>query len=193
MEHQIGTAAVAESDDVDTTSLERPPPSGGADRPWDLDTEWAEMRVEAGLPPEPDFLAGQRPTPAFEATMTPMILLYTGFFLGPVITLVVALLLLIHRPSLRQIALMASVAATAWLLIQGITLFVGGLEPLTLRVVRSVCNLGLGTFFLVYIRAITPGLLVVTRHSLVQTLGASVLVLALYAFLTPGALLWMGR
>ena len=192
VKYPINAATMADSGDFEATSTGEAQ-QAATDQSWDLDAEWAQMRVEAGLPPEPDFIAGQRPIPAFEATMAPMFLLYTGFFLGPAVTLLVAFLLLTRKPTLRQVALMASAAATAWLLIQGLTLFATGLDPLVLRVARSICNLGLGAFFLVYVRAITPGLLVITRHSLAQTLGASVLVIALYAFLTPEMLMWMGR
>jgi hypothetical protein len=161
---------------------------------WDVEQEWAEMRARSGLEPHREFYDGERSGPAFEASLAPSILLYTGFFLGPIATFLVAMLLLVCRPTLRQLLIMSSVAVAGWLLVQGITYGVADSWSTTLlQVARSGVNMGVGVFLLLYVRSITPGDLVTTRRSLAQSLGAGALFVVLFFMLDSEFLVWLGR
>lgn len=171
-----------------------PDASSDADAEWDLDREWAEARVRAGHAPYAYDPSGETPSP-IAAIVSPFLLLYSGFFMGPWATFAVALLALSQRPTLRFVAFAASLCAAIWLLIQGVTMWlIEGWTLAQIQALRSAINFVLGVVMLFVVRGWTRGRLVHTRQTLTNTAALAALLIATYiGWRTSVVPTWLGR
>jgi hypothetical protein len=161
---------------------------------WDLDREWADARTRAGLSPDFEVRREEGPRPV-AATVSPFLLLYSGFFLGPWATMLVALAALSQRPTARFVVLVLSLCAAFWLMIQGITLYLFSSWPLLhLQILRAGLNLTLGAMLIFAVRASAPRPIVHTPRALQRTAAVSALILLTYYLWRSSAVLaWLGR
>ncbi|MBA2662917.1 MAG: hypothetical protein H0U74_11515 [Bradymonadaceae bacterium] len=160
----------------------------------ELEREWAEARLQAGLDPR-TFEGTRTPTPkAVVAPFSPVLLLYSGFFLGPWVTLTVALLARGRRFVLREILIMVGLCGVAWCLIQGSMALSDTWSLFHMQLWRSALNFALGLALLAALRHWSPTPMVHTRNTYVNTLALAVFILAIYFNWRSSVLLvWLGR
>lgn len=159
----------------------------------DLEQEWAEARAAAGLPSDRsqrnDQSAVDRPV-----DVSPFILLFSGFFLGPAATLLLAVYFLGERTSLRDIVLLTGICGAAWSLAQAAGFFLGGEIPTAyVQMVRSGVNFAAGSaaLWLLWKR---PGVSFLhDRQSILQTAVLGFLLVAAFLAIPDEVRIWLGR
>lgn len=153
--------------------------------PFDLETEWPEAKW---------FDRGASDEDREGLWILPVFLLYTGFFFGPFVTLLVAVVALKGRVPVRMAAFLTGVAGTAWCLLQGISVFKGPLwSEYALQGTRSAINFAFGIVAYVVIRRIAVHYFQMTRTTLFVS---AIVVLAgglLFVFLPSDILIALGR
>ena len=119
----------------------------------------------------------------------PVLLLYTGFFFGPFVTVLAAIFALRGRIGLRQAGILTGVAGTCWCLMQGLSVVYGPLwSEYALQGMRSGLNFVNGiTAYILVRRAVLPELRVTRTTVLVSAIF--VVAAAVVFMFTPGRLL----
>lgn len=161
--------------------MKTPPPES---QPFDLETEWPEARwFDRGVGDERESL-----------WVFPVLLLYTGFFFGPFVTVLAAIFAMRGRIGLRQAGILTGVAGTCWCLMQGLSVVYGPLwSEYALQGMRSGLNFANGiTAYVLVRRAVLPELRVTRTTVLASTIF--VIVAAAVFIFTPGrVLIALGR
>lgn len=126
--------------------------------------------------------------------LPPVVLLYTGFFFGPFITLLTVMLTLRGRVPGRLAAFLTGVAGTAWCLLQGSSLAYGSLwDEITLQSVRSILNFSNGIVAYLAVRRVAAVTQSFRRSTAVWTVLYVLLMAALFFLLPNNLLVALGR
>lgn len=159
--------------------------SAGESTSFDLESEWPEAkwfgRGSAKTDPEPLWIL-------------PVFLLYTGFFFGPFVTLLVAVFALKGRIPARMAAFLTGVAGTAWCLLQGISVMRGPLwSEYALQGVRSASNFAFGIIAYVTVRRLAVRHFRMTRTTIIVSTIAILIAIGVFFVLPTEILIALGR
>jgi len=161
--------------------------SEAEDSELDIEAEWAEARVDAGLPARPN--GEVEPLWIF-----PMLLLYTGFFFGPFVTLLIGVLTLRGHVTVRKAAFLTGVAGTIWCLVQGLSIYFGpAWSQAALQALRSGLNFVFGIVCYAGVRRQASSMFAVTRKTFVVSALAMLVAAGLFLLIPPEILIAMGR
>lgn len=156
---------------------------------WSVEREWAEARVAAGMGARPGGDAVETP-----AEISPFLLLYSGFLVGPVATLLLALAVGARQLRLRHVAAVVGIAGAGWCFIQGLTMVLAGAWPeMHLQFLRTAINFGVGLALLVYLWRGVGVSMAHDRQTLVSSLVVAGLLVIAFNLLPDAALVWGGR
>lgn len=168
----------------------------GAADDFDLEREWAEARRAAGL----DESAAASDSRARDtdgeglAEISPFVLLYTGFMLGPPATFLGVIILLGRRFELRTAAFALGICGAAWAIMQAATFgLAGDWSAMGLQVLRTGGNFAVGLVLLWFLARKTPVAFGHDRQTVVNTVVFVLLLVAAYSFLPQTVLVWLGR
>lgn len=154
--------------------------------PFDLESEWPETR-RGFAPADGEGASGTM-------WLFPVAVLYTGFFLGPFLTILSALFAVKWRISFRRAALMAGTAGTAWCLLQGLTaVYAASWSEYALMVMRSTFNFLNGVAIYVVIRPLVAGRMRPTWLTVVLTIALFALAFTAFMLAPPRFLVALGR
>lgn len=130
-------------------------------------------------------------TPAW---IMPVLILYVGFFFGPFITLFIAVLAAKGRTSIRRGAIIFGLAGTAWCLLQGVSVFKGGMwSEYQLQMFRSSANFLAGIAMYVTVRPIVVARFKTTVLTVFGTLLVALIGTIAFVLLPSRLLIFMGR
>jgi hypothetical protein len=160
----------------------------------DLEGEWADAREAAGLEVGWVSLREGQADQKISAEVSPYVLLYSGFLLGPAATLVVAMILLAKRFEARAAVFSIGVCGAAWSVIQAATFGLAGeWSAVELQVLRTGGNFMVGVLLLWFLRKYTAAPFGHDRQTLINTVVVGVLMVVGYASFSPETLVWLGR
>jgi peptidoglycan/LPS O-acetylase OafA/YrhL len=160
----------------------------------DVDGDWADARAAAGL--EIGWVSVRQGHGGHEisAEVSPYVLLYSGFLLGPAASLLVALILLARRFEARAALFSVGVCGAAWGVIQAATFGLAGQwTTVELQILRTVGNFLVGVTLLAFLRKYTAVPFGHDRQTLINTVVIGVLMVIGYASMSPETLVWLGR
>jgi hypothetical protein len=160
----------------------------------DLEGEWAQAREAAGLEVGWVTLRGGEADKRIYAEISPYVLLYSGFLLGPAATFVVSLIVLARRFEARAAIFSLGVCGAAWGAIQAATFGLAGQWTATeLQILRTGGNLVVGILLLWFLKSHTAAPFRHDRQTSINTVVIAVLLVVCYASVSPETLVWMGR
>ncbi|QDG50072.1 hypothetical protein FIV42_04770 [Persicimonas caeni] len=163
----------------------------------DIDREWSEARKAAERDAMRRFMrqhtAKERQKAAF-AEVSPYVLLYSGFLLGPAATFGVAFLLIARNFEARAAIFALGLCGTVWGLIQAATFGLAGQwSTVELQILRTGANFLLGVLLLWFLAKQTDVPLAHDRQTVVNTVVLGLLLVLGYSFASPDLLVWLGR
>lgn len=154
--------------------------------PFDLEAEWPEAKF---LRSRPGGLGDEE-----SLWLYPVLLLYAGFFFGPFVTVLVSVIALKGRISLRHAAILTGVAGTAWCLLQGISAWQGPVwSEYALQAMRSSFNFAVGIVAYVSVRQTVVKRLYATRTTLIVSVVLFGIGAAIFLLTPPNVLVALGR
>lgn len=155
-----------------------------------IEETWAEARREAGL--DPDEIGTVPPDrPGF---VSPYLVLYAGFFLGPAVALASSLAVAPRRLTVRRVSVMVGICGAAWCAIQGVTgALAGNWGHLGLQMVRSGMNFTGSALLLLFWRREFPASFLHDRRSIATSVGLGTILLIAFVLLPPEILAYIGR
>ena len=169
-------------------------PSGGGagseeGEGFDIDGEWKEARQAAGL--DPDTQGMPLGDPPF---LSPYLILYAGFFLGPGAAMAAAMAVAPGDLTIRRVAFMFGICGAAWCVIQGTTLTLAPTwSEVGIQLVRSGLNFAASTSLVLFWWRESPGRFIhnrrITEYSIIAGLG----LLAVFAIVPTEFLAYTGR
>jgi hypothetical protein len=179
---------------ADSTSNEHTSDGEASDADFDLDAEWSRAREAAGLDAEAQSSARGEQLAEPLAEVSPLTLVYTGFFLGPPATLLVSILLMGRGLTLRSAAFALGVCGAGWCLIQAATFgLAGDWSVVELQVLRTAANFAMGLALIWYLRRHTDAAFGHDRQTLINTLVLGGVMVAVNLLLAESTLVWLGR
>ena len=123
----------------------------------------------------------------------PVLLLYTGFFLGPIFTFLTALIIARSTLRPREALILFGASGATWCLIGGFTVAYGSILGWEERQAgRAILNLIAGAVSYYYVRDAVRGQIVIPR-TLYLTVGFAVILVGMFFFLPPQLGLLLGR
>lgn len=124
----------------------------------------------------------------------PVLLLYTGFFFGPFMTAVFALVVLRGRMHFRHFAIVLGIAGVAWCLVQGVTAFQSGVwDTFYLQFARSSFNFGAGIATYALVRREAKRRYRASRATLLRTVLTVIALIGLYFLIPSTTAITLGR
>jgi hypothetical protein len=162
---------------------------------FDIEEEWEEARRSAREDgPKPVVKGpGLRKTETSKPYLSPYLLLQTGFLVGPLATLVGAVLVAPRRVTWRRGVVLVAIAAAGWCAVQGATAVFGAqLGDTSLRMMRAGLNFLVGLAAMIFWRSEDRSVFVHDRHVWIRTLGAAALMLAVSLALSTKVLITLG-
>lgn len=161
---------------------------------WDFEREWAEAREAAVRDGQPVVVGVAQAGEAEPADLSPYVLLYTGFLLGPPASLLSVLLLMGRGFRLRVAAFALGICGATWVTSQAATLgLIGHWPGVALQMLRTGDNFLAGLVLLWFLRREASVPFVHDRQTYMNTLIFAVLLVVLYVSLPHKVLLWLGR
>jgi hypothetical protein len=156
----------------------------------ELDETWAEARREAGLDPDEIGVVEQKQP----GLVSPYLVLYAGFFLGPGAAFLSSLAVAPRRLTVRRVSVMLGICGACWCAIQGATgALADGWGNLGLQMMRSGLNfVGSGLLLLFWRREFPSGFLH-DRMSIARSFGIGTVLLIAFVWLPPDVLAYIGR
>jgi hypothetical protein len=174
--------------------------SGAADEPdggeeLDIDRQWNDARANAGLDPLPETRrdTGQ---PGAGALLSPYLVLYAGFFLGPAGAFVSSLGVGPRDLSVRRVAVMFGICGAIWCGIQGTTAVLAAgpaLSDVGLQAVRSGFNFAGAVLLILFWRRELPGRFRHSRRAVKSSVVVGLVMLVLFVSLPTSVLGVLGR
>lgn len=159
-----------------------------------FEREWADARRAAGMAPEPEAGRSSKVPEESLAEVSPLTLLYTGFFLGPPTTFAVTLLLLGRKLRPRALIFALGVCGAAWCVIQAANFgLAGDWSVVELQMLRTGANFTVGLLLLWFLRVYTEAPFGHDRQTLINTVVLGALLVVGYVLLPDVALVWLGR
>ncbi|GEM_PF-6226116 len=167
----------------------------------DIEEQWEEARRRTR---RDDGVEGEEPKPVVKGPglrkrdrkkpyLSPYLLLQSGFLVGPLATLVGAVLVAPRRLTTRRGVVLVAIAAAGWCAVQGATVIFGGqLGDTTLRMMRAGLNFGVGLAALIFWRSEDRSVFWHDRQVWIRTLGAAALMLAVSLALSTKILITLG-
>lgn len=151
---------------------------------WDFDGEWEQARAATR--------AAERPMP--RAEISPYSLLYTGFLLGPLASLLALVILLGRQLKPRALLFALGVCGSGWSILQAASFALyPDWSPAAIQSLRTIVNFCVGVVLLGFCLRNRNILVVHDRPTLLNS-GAFVLVLILVVTSLPDdTLWWLGR
>lgn len=151
----------------------------------ELEAEWAELGRAPGS-------AGTEERPTL--WIFPVVLLYTGFFFGPFVTVLLSALTLRRQFTPRAAGIILGTAGTAWCLLQGLSLArAAWWTELELQAMRSAFNFLTGVVTYAVVRAPALEGFRTTPRTLIVTLVVITIALLLFLATPPEILVALGR
>ncbi len=124
----------------------------------------------------------------------PVLLLYTGFFFGPLMTAFFALVVLRGRMHLRHFAFVLGVAGVAWCLSQGITAMQASTwDNFSLQFARSTVNFVAGIATYALVRSEVKQRYRPSRATLLRTILAVIALIGLFFLIPTHTAITLGR
>ncbi len=152
---------------------------------FDLESEWPEAKWFDRSSSNPDREA---------LWILPVFLLYTGFFFGPFVTLLAAVVALKGRVPVRMAAFLTGVAGTAWCLLQGISVMKGPLwSEYALQGMRSATNFAFGIVAYITVRRLAVHYFKLTRLTVAVSLAGLTIGVLVFVFTPNDVLIALGR
>lgn len=172
----------------DSPSGEVSPDTG----PLEVDRHWEEAREAAGL--DPGKIGFVEPEAGPGPLLSPYLILYAGFFLGPAFAFASSLLVAPRGLTIRRTSVMLGICGAAWCALQGATLVLApAWSDLGLQVLRSVVNFSASALLVLFWRRESPSRFVHDRRAVVQSVAAGVVLLALFSVVPTEFLAYLGR
>lgn len=179
---------------TDPASKEQASEGSASEADFDLDEEWSRARQAAGLDAEAQSSARGEQLAEPLAEVSPLTLVYTGFFLGPPATLVIGLLLIGRGLNLRAAAFALGTCGAGWCLIQAATFgLAGDWSVVELQVLRTAANFAMGLALIWFLRRHTRAAFGHDRQTLINTLVLGGVMVAVMLLLPDTTLVWLGR
>lgn len=164
--------------------------SGASGEALELEETWAEARREAGLDPDEIGVVPQDEP----GLVSPYLVLYAGFFLGPGAALLSSLSVAPPRLSVRRVSVMLGICGAFWCAIQGVTgALAGGWSNLSLQMIRSGLNFVGSGMLLLFWRRESPSVFLHDRNSIAISFGIGTVLLIAFVLLPPELLAYIGR
>lgn len=156
--------------------------------PIDLAAEWSELTEGRG------WFRGSGDSSRGSQWFFPVLLLYTGFFFGPFITVFAAVFALKGRISVRHAALLVGIAGTAWCLLQGISILKGASwSEYELQGMRSTFNFIVGIVAYITVRKPVVRMYRPTRVTVIISTVAILFCAVVFLLIPSDLLIAMGR
>lgn len=177
-------------------------PSGAADDEnpggdLDIDRQWNEARANAGLDPLPETRPDEADRQsASGALLSPYLVLYAGFFLGPAGAFVSSLGVGPRDLTVRRIAVMFGISGAIWCSLQGTTAVLAtgpALSDVGLQAVRSGFNFAGAVLLILFWRRELPGRFRHSRRAVGSSVVAGLVLLVLFVSLPTSVLGVLGR
>lgn len=163
----------------------------------DIDEQWNEARANAGLDPLPEARRdGTEAGPSGGAVLSPYLVLYAGFFLGPAGAFVSSLGVGPRDLSVRRIAVMFGICGAIWCGLQGTTAVLASgsaLSDIGLQAVRSGFNFAGAVLIILFWRRELPGRFRHSRRAVGSSVVAGLALLVLFVSLPTSVLGVLGR
>jgi hypothetical protein len=155
----------------------------------DIDGEWKDARQAAGL--DPDAQGMPVGDPPF---LSPYLILYAGFFLGPPAAMGAAMAVAPRALSVRRLAFMVGICGAAWCVIQGATFTLApSWSELGIQLLRSGLNFAASTTLVLFWWRESPGRFIHNRRIIEYSIIAGLGLLAVFATVPTEFLAYTGR
>ena len=161
----------------------------------EIEREWSEARAARRMEPSAPGAAGEAAALAGPgALLSPYLILYAGFFLGPASAFASSLFVGPRDLSVRRISFMLGICGAAWCAIQGMTVLAAPFWSDTgVQMLRSSFNFSGSALLVIFWRSESPGRFAHSRRAIVASILVGCVLLAFFAFLPGSALLFLGR
>ena len=183
-----------ESSHTDEPSRDAPDGERPEEDDWDLDAEWAAAR--AATPSAPAARADRHAhmRARAPAEISAYALLYTGFLLGPLASLLGVVILMGRHFRLRIFIFALGICGASWCVAQGATLGLrASWSPEALIALRTLLNFSTGVILLGFVAARTDIYRVHNRKVWLNTGVFFLILLLVSTSLSPTFLFWLGR
>ncbi len=160
------------------------------DDEWDFEREWARARAAT----ERDQRRRGRRREDEPAEISPYVLLYTGFLLGPPASWLAVLILMGRRFRARVAVFALGICGAAWVTSQAaVAGLAGHWSGVALQMLRTSNNFLVGLVLLWFLRRDASVTFVHDRQTYINTVIFGLLLVVLYASLPHAVLIWLGR
>ncbi len=163
--------------------------------PLEIEREWARAREEAGLSPRPGSPEhGGNDRPRGGALLSPYLVLYAGFFLGPLAALGSSLMVGPRDLTVRRVAVMFGICGAVWCGMQGGTVMLASSwSDVALQAVRSGFNFAGAVALMLFWRREVPGRFRHGRKAVVYSILVGLGLLTCFVLLPTSVLGVLGR